>query len=207
MSMASKIAIFGAGGHGITVLDALLESGWGAQSIVFLDDGGVKERFSIPVVGDRLRLSDVDFLAGHDIIIGIGDTRIRYELSKVAQAYGARFASAIHPLANISRMALVGQGTYIAPFANIGAHATVGDFCVINTGAMVGHDCAVLDGASVNDGTVLGGGVKVGQEAYIGTNVSVLPRLTIGPRAIVGAGAVVTRTVRATITVKGVPAK
>ncbi len=49
--------------------------------------------------------------------------------------------------------------------------------------------------------------VTIGDGAFLGANVTVLPGVTIGPRAFVAAGSVVTRDVEAETVVAGVPAR
>lgn len=49
--------------------------------------------------------------------------------------------------------------------------------------------------------------VTIGDGAFLGANVTVLPGVTIGPRAFVAAGSVVTRDVDAETVVAGVPAR
>jgi len=51
------------------------------------------------------------------------------------------------------------------------------------------------------------GRIVIGDDAWIGTGVIVLPNVTIGRAAIVGAGAVVTRDVPEEAVVVGVPAR
>lgn len=49
--------------------------------------------------------------------------------------------------------------------------------------------------------------IKVGTNAWIGANATILPGVTIGENAVVAAGAIVTKDVPASTVVAGVPAK
>ena len=49
--------------------------------------------------------------------------------------------------------------------------------------------------------------IRIGNNAWIGANVSIMPGVTIGADAIVGAGSVVTRDVAPGVTAVGVPAR
>jgi len=56
-------------------------------------------------------------------------------------------------------------------------------------------------------GATIAGEVQIGDYASIGSNATVLPRLSIGTGTIVGAGAVVTQSVPERTTVVGCPAR
>ena len=53
----------------------------------------------------------------------------------------------------------------------------------------------------------VGGGVKIGNDCWIGAGVIILSGVTIGECSVVGAGAVVTKDVEPYTIVAGVPAK
>ena len=200
--------IVGAGGHGITILDAMVSNFTDILGeIKFLDDVRTGDRFSFPIIGDLKLLESAVLLDDNKVIIGIGDARRRREVARIADRSGALFFSAVHPASYVSRMATVGVGIFIAPHATVGANVVIGDHCIINNGAHIGHDTVIGNYASVNDGTVTGGGAQIGEAAYIGMNVSILPKVKIGAFAVVGAGSVVTRDVPEYAVVKGAPAK
>jgi acetyltransferase-like isoleucine patch superfamily enzyme len=56
-------------------------------------------------------------------------------------------------------------------------------------------------------GASLAGQVTIGDFASVGTNATILPRISIGAGAIIGAGAVVTKDVPEGEIVVGVPAR
>lgn len=70
----------------------------------------------------------------------------------------------------------------------IGNSITFGNYFTLLTH---GYDCVVLQGT---DGEIIGsaGKVKIGNNVFIGANVTVLKGVTIGDNVVVGAGSVVT---------------
>ena len=197
-----KYAIFGTGGHGRVVLDNIASS-----QCVFLDDNktiGTRVN-GTPVVGGKSLLSDRDFLDTHLIIIGIGDCKIRGELSRLVIKNGGNLATSIHPTAIVRSCVEIGYGTVIMPYAIVGPNTKVGKYCIINNAAIVSHDCILGNGVNVADGATFES--EVGDEAFIGLRAVTIPKIKIGARAIVGAGSVVTKDVPPDTTVAGVPAK
>jgi acetyltransferase-like isoleucine patch superfamily enzyme len=77
----------------------------------------------------------------------------------------------------------------------------------VNTAASLDHDCVLGAFAHVAPGTHLAGSVVVGDGAFLGVGVSVIPGRRIGAWATVGAGAAVIHDVADRVTVVGVPAR
>lgn len=106
-----------------------------------------------------------------------------------------------------------------APYnIEIGAGSIIGDNCLID------GRCGVSIGENVNlssevriwtlqhdmqdaDFCSVGGSVKIGDRAWISSNVIILPSVTVGEGAVIAAGAVVTRDCEPYTVYGGVPAK
>jgi serine acetyltransferase len=106
---------------------------------------------------------------------------------------------------------------------SVGQHSCIGDWTLIDTtgGVTIGNNVAIgphcifyshdhepaVDGVAAWKGIIKTGAIKIGDGAWIGARVTILPSVTIGERAVVGAGAVVTRDIPAYCLAVGVPAK
>jgi UDP-perosamine 4-acetyltransferase len=101
----------------------------------------------------------------------------------------------------------LGRGVVVAAGAIINPATHIGDHAILNTAASVDHDCTVERFVHIAPGTHLAGTIYVGEGAFLGTGVSVIPSRRIGVWSIVGAGAVVTRDVPDRCTVVGIPAR
>lgn len=84
-------------------------------------------------------------------------------------------------------------GIYIGDKVLIGHHATI---------VTLNHGFAPADRHDLIPSPVV-----IGDNVWLGSNVTILPGVTIGDNAVVAAGAVVTKDVPANTVVAGVPAK
>ena len=194
-----KNYIYGAGGHGKVVYDAMQKSGLVTEA--FIDDADLFKWMGLPVLKPMV-LNNVAFLAVH---LAVGSCSVREEISKILS--GVEFLSIYHPQAVISASAKVKAGTFVAANAVIGPDAIVGEHCIINHNAVVDHDCVVADFCHIAPLVSLGGGVKVGRGVLVGAGSTVLPGLVIGDYAVIGAGAVVTKNIAPGLKVVGSPAR
>lgn len=190
--------IYGAGGHGKVVLDAMQLSS--IECTGFVDDKTV----SVWAGLDVYKLTDLS-LKGATLHLAIGNCIAREQVAM--RLVAANFFNVKHPTAVIAKTAKLGLGTLLAAQSVIAPDATVGAHCIINHAAIIDHDCIIGDFAHIAPRSSLGGAVKVGRGVLIGAGAIVLPGITIGDYAVIGAGAVVTRNVASRITLIGNPAK
>lgn len=132
---------------------------------------------------------------------------LRKKLVKYYSEIGFKFCDLIHPEANISKYAKIGNGVIIQKGANISTNANLGDFVKINSFANIMHDSLIGKFTSVAPNAVILGRVEISESCYIGANSTILTDKKIGRNAVIGAGAVVTKNVRENATVIGNPAR
>jgi sugar O-acyltransferase (sialic acid O-acetyltransferase NeuD family) len=197
------VVVFGAGGHGKVVADAVLACGMRLEG--FIDDHvavGTKI-LGKPVLGSSA------WLRGRavKVALGIGSNETRARLAELALAAGATLTTVLHPSAAIARSAKIGEGVVVLAQAAINADAVVERGAIINTGAVVEHDCVVSEFAHISPRAALGGGCRVGERAQLGIGAVMLPGRAIGARALVGGGAAVVHDIAADVVAIGVPAR
>lgn len=86
-------------------------------------------------------------------------------------------------------------------YVEIGDGVLIGPNVVIST---AGHP---TDVAIRKSGLEFAKPIRIGADAWIGANVSIMPGVTIGAEAVIGAGSVVTRDIPAGVVAMGVPAR
>lgn len=195
-----RVIIVGAGGQGTIVADILRE-----KAVGFVDDGlSGSTVLGLPVLGP------IDSLSQHPhdaIIVAIGDNRARRELTERLLARGERLATAIHPLAHITRSATIGEGAMISAGALVLPRATIGGGVLLNTKASVDHDTVVCDFAHVSAGATVGARCHIGSGTLVAIGASVVSGIRVGSNTVIGAGACVVRDIPDEVIAFGVPAR
>lgn len=180
--------IYGASGHAKVVIDCLKSMNERILA-VFDDDPGKKMFLEYVVINDYL----ADIYPDEEIMISIGDNRIRKELAEGKIKHD--FGRASHSSALISPGVSAGEGSVVFHKSVIQAGCEIGKHVIINTSASVDHDCRIGDYVHIAPGAVLCGDVAVGEGTLVGAGSVVIPGIKIGAWCVIGAGSVVVQDV------------
>lgn len=191
--------IYGAGGHGKVVLDAMQVSGM--QCAGYVDDKELSAWAGLNVYS----LSNLNLEQAIYLHLAIGNCKTREIIA--SKLMSVEFFIVRHSAAVVAKTAMVGLGSFLAAQSVVAPDAIIGNHCIINHAAVVDHDCIIGDFTHVAPQCSLGGGVKVGRGVLIGAGAVVLPGIIVEDYAVIGAGAVVTKNVAAGMTLVGNPAK
>jgi UDP-perosamine 4-acetyltransferase len=197
-------AVFGAGGHGVVLMDILEAAG--AHSLTgFVDDavkkGGTVEGY--PVLGGEGDLSLLREQGLRNIIVAIGDNRVRQEKIGLVLSLGFTLINAVHPRATVSPRAELGRGVAIMAGAVVNPASVLEDGAIVNTCASVDHHNRIGSCVHIAPGSHLGGEVTVGERTLIGIGATVLRGVRIGKDCLVTCGSVVTKDLDDGQSVKG----
>lgn len=118
-----------------------------------------------------------------------------------------RFATVIHPTANISPNARIGSNVLIMGGVWISAGATIGDHACILPNTVIHHDSSIGDYTLVGSGVCVAGNSNIGTNCYIGSGSCIINGITIGNGTLVGIGSNVIRNVEPGSKVAGNPAR
>ena len=90
---------------------------------------------------------------------------VRKKLVKLYSKYGFQFCNLIHPKANISPSAKIGNGVIIQYNVNVSSNVTINDFVRINTCVNVMHDVNIGNFTTIAPNAVLLGNVKISNKS------------------------------------------
>ncbi|MGI3780723.1 MAG: acyltransferase [Janthinobacterium lividum] len=104
---------------------------------------------------------------------------------------------------------VVGKGSFVSRscYLDLEADLVLGDHVTVGHGTSFVTTRHRLGPPELRCGTFSGEAITVGDGAWLGANVTVLPGVTIGNGAVVAAGAVVVADVPSNVLVAGVPAR
>lgn len=199
--------IAGAGGHGLEVLQLLLNQGFEANKIFFFDEDPGKQLSQIhqrPVITSWEELKK-ELAQDPRFCLGVGNPLYRKKLTDKLEKLGGIFTRLSGSFVESND-----QGEEIfdqMSFSFLGPNTQIGKGVLINTRANVHHESVVGEFTEIGPGAMLLGNVKVGKMCRIGAGAILLPGISLGDEVTVGAGAVVTKNVGSKNTVIGVPAR
>ena len=201
-----ELAIIGCGGHGITVLDVVLDSNPEAD-IIFLDENA-KSGETIVTKNPPRVFEVAKKMVGEsakEYFVAIGDNQkrksISHSLGKTA------FATIIAKDALIGMDAQIESGSFIGHQAIVGPLAWVGEGTIINTRSHISHEVRVGRYSQLALDVTVGGRTEIGDEVFIGMKASIFDRLKICSEVSIGASSVVTEDIEKPGVYIGTPAK
>jgi acetyltransferase EpsM len=205
-----RVLVWGAGGHGKVVVDALMASGeWKVAGVLDEDE----KKWGTEVLGVTVFRVESSVAAAAkrldcgSVAIAIGDNYARFEKFQQVRGAGLTAVNVVHPSAHVSRFVKMGEGVTILAGATINPGTTIEDNVCVNTSASVDHDNYLERSCHIFPNATLTGGVRIQEFAYVGTGAVIAPNLTVEKYSYVGAGAVVLANVELGTIVFGVPGK
>jgi sugar O-acyltransferase (sialic acid O-acetyltransferase NeuD family) len=189
-----ELVIVGAGGFARETASALRSiPGWRLRG--FLDDDPAKHgtvHCGAPVLGGVSMLDDLPETVSVVVCVGSPrDFRVRERLVRRLDLPGQRYATVVHPTAQVGAGCLIGPGSVVLAHTVLTADVTVGAHVAVMPQVVLTHDDIVEDYVTIASGVRLGGTTRVGRGAYLGAGSLVREGTSVGAWSLVGMGSVV----------------
>ena len=125
-------------------------------------------------------------LFGYIISFSNNDMRTQCEgiMNQIEKAHAV---SIISKHANVSPLAKIGEGSYIAPLTFIGPNTVIAKHNIILPHSSIGHDSVLGKHCIVNPGAKISGNVIIGSNCLIGSNSVIHQKTNIGSNNIIDA--------------------
>jgi sugar O-acyltransferase (sialic acid O-acetyltransferase NeuD family) len=211
--MSTDLVIVGAGGFARETVSAVaaanaLRPTWRLRG--FLDDDTSltgTTRAGHPILGPldlAESLTDVQFVVG---MANSARPDIRRRIVARLGLAAERYATIVHPAAQVGAGCTVGAGSVLLAGTVLTADVTVGAHVAVMPHTVLTHDDVIEDYVTIAAGVRLGGSARIGTTAYLGSGALIRESVTIGAGALVGMGAVVLTDVPADQVWVGNPAR
>lgn len=206
MRTEGSTILFGAGGHAKVVFDAI-EAMQGEQvKLTVVDDNPALVGHDF--FGIRVQRGDAcEQLTAFRFHVAIGRNDVRRSVFDRLCGQGGLPLSVVHPQAQVSRHARVGEGSFLAAGCVVAPASAIAEGVIVNHAAVVDHDCWLGAYSHIAPNVTLGGNVRIGAGVLVGAGAVILPGVSVGDGCTIGAGAVVIANVPASSTVVGVPGR
>jgi len=209
----TSLVMLGAGGTALEAIDlvaALNARGAQFDLTAALDDN--RERWGtrirdVPIPGGLMRVADFPQALFVDTLGSTASFRLRPGVIERLGIPDERFATLVHPLADVSSQGSIGAGSLVFPFVVVAAGARLGRHTTVLPHSVVHHGASLGDWTILASHVVLAGDVSIGTCCYLGAGARVIQRANVGDRSLVGMGGVVIRDVPSDVTVVGNPAR
>jgi len=203
-----NLVLIGGGGHAKSCID-IIQSTSLYNMIGYVDfEPNLDSKFGIPYLGKDEVL--VDYIQGNQFLICLGQmnsSNNRERIFNEMKALGAKFATIISPIANVSKFASLGEGSIIFHGVTIQADALIGNNCIVNNHSLIEHDCQIGNNCHISTGAIVNGNVNISDGVFIGSAAVLKQGISIGEKAVIGMGSIVLVNVEANQVIFGNPAK
>ena len=189
----TDLVIVGAGGFARETAAAATAAG--LRVLGFADDDPALHgttRSGLPILGPAEKVVSLDA----EVVVCVGNPRDYTARRRIVDRLGlpaSRYATVVHPAAEIGAGSVVGPGSVLLAGAVLTADVVIGSHVAVMPQAVLTHDDRVGDHATIASGVRLGGGAVLETGAYVGAGALVREGVTVGAWSLVGMGSVVLR--------------
>lgn len=201
-----EVILIGYSGHAFVVAETALENGLGI--IGYSDkEKSNSDPYNLSYLGFEKKDDFIGWQKDVSFVIGIGDNKLRQDITRLIESKGKTVETIIHKTAHISKSVVIGKGAFVNKNVVVNALAVVGKNVILNTGCIIEHECVLADAVHIAPGAVLAGNVSIGERTFVGANAVIKQGIVVGKDVVIGAGTVVITNIPDGKTVVGNPGR
>lgn len=201
-----KLIIFPYNGNGLEAIDCIGDQ---YELIGFADD--TKEKQGKHAYGFEVFSRDLISKYPEAFVLAVPGSptsfKIRNQIIGTLQLPEERFATVIHPKANISSIAKIGHNSLLMAGVVITSNSKIGNHVCILPNSVIHHDSNVGDYTLIGSNVTVAGNTSIGSFCYIGSGSRIINEITVGDQTLIGMGSNVIKSLPSEIKAVGNPAR
>ncbi len=190
-----KIAVL-PGGKAFRQIEDVLEGSNNYDWVGFFDDNKRDSPACIDSIDFEKISNYIDSGVLDRVFVACGDSNFRTTLLNQLQQYGIKTINVIHPTAEISKTAIIGNNVYIGPKVVVSSKAYIDNGVFISSLSNIEHHCIIGKNTLLGPGVMLSGSVTIGKSVVLGAGVSVESNIEIGNNVYVSPGCGISKHLR-----------
>lgn len=201
-----QLLIFPYNGNGLEALDCIKDQ---YEFIGFVDDTPEKQGLNDFGFHVFSRTAFREFPNAKVLAVpgSPGSFKIRSNIINELQIPESRYATVIHPNANISPFTKIGYNTLIMAGVVITSNAVIGKHVILLPNTVIHHDTEIGHFTLVGSNVVIAGNTKIGENCYIGSGCNIINGISIGRGSLIGLGSNVISSLPENVKAVGNPSK
>jgi sugar O-acyltransferase (sialic acid O-acetyltransferase NeuD family) len=203
-----NLIIIGSSGHAKVIIDIVeKQNKYNLLGLIESNPDLEKSVLGYAILGDESILSQSNYEGAH-LFIAIGDNWVRHLVKqRISTAFPSiKYATLIHPSAQIAKGVKIGVGAAIMAGAIVNSDSNIEDFTIVNTKASIDHDGRLCAFASLAPNVTTGGNATIGSFSAIGIGANIKHGIQIGAHCVIGGGSLVLKNLEDNQVAYGVPA-
>jgi sugar O-acyltransferase (sialic acid O-acetyltransferase NeuD family) len=183
-----EIVLVGAGGHCKSCIE-IIEEEKKFKIIGIVDNIKKRSVFGYPIIGKDKDFEKIRKTTKYAFItVGqIKSSSLRRKVFEKLQKLNFKLPVIISPRAQVSKRAILKQGTIVHHDVCINSNVKIGKNCIINTKSIIEHDVNISDFCHISTRATVNGHVRIESDCFLGSCSVIKQNIKISKNKIIQA--------------------